>query len=62
MNRVLGTAGLLLVCAVMNLYSFVQTKNGFSFAFGLAWFLGSIVLFVKYRKEKMKAEQEDENG
>lgn len=61
MNRILGTAGLLLVCSIMNLIDYIQTNSGFSFIFCLAWLLGSIVLFVRYRKEKKKAEQEKED-
>lgn len=60
MNRNLGLAGLFLVCALMNLLNVYTTGNGFSFVLGAAWLVGSVMMYMRYRKEKNNKEQEEE--
>ena len=59
MNRNLGLAGLFLVCAVMNMLNVFLTKSGIGILLGIAWLAASMMMYIRYRKEK-NAEQEDE--
>ena len=59
MNRNLGLAGLFLVCAIMNLVNVFLTKNGIGFLLGIAWLAASMMMFIRYRKEKNNDQEEE---
>ena len=59
MNTFLVSAGLFMLCAIMNLINVFRTGNGFGLVLGAIWLAASFLSYQRYRKAKLAAEEKE---